>query len=265
MRVAASLFAASMLVTVAAAADLAEVAAGLKSKDAKVREKAAEQLGAAGKAALPFARQLCDATLDPNQQVGVAALKAVGQIEPRLAQPLTNFLIAPQPKGGKIQSTRNAAAEDIGQLGDLGLPAAGLLLHTLKLESAKGTKADETLMRTISLALARVGADDVETVKTFTTLATTKAAPADFRQLSLIYFNTLVLNKAERMPLAKAAFEALIADPVLAKQTLDRLATIGAPAEPLLPAIEQAQLSRNATVRNAAFEAHRRIQAAAKK
>lgn len=268
MRLLAPVLAFLLSATAVLAADLAEVAAGLKSKDATARAKAAAALGAAGKDALPFARPLCDATLDKDPQVAAAALKAVGDLDPRLALPLSDLVIPPPPtKKSSGRPSRASAVSTIGNLKEGGLPAAGVLLALLKREVGKGKLYDPVFSQALASVLARVGADDAETVKTFETIATTKGVLTAHRQLALTYFEAAVRDKPDRFAAARATLAALIADPepVLARGALAQAAAAGAAAAPLLPAVDQAKLARDPLVRRAAFDAAEKIGAAGKK
>lgn len=260
MRLAAALLAFTFSAVVAAA-DLDDVAAGLKSKDAKVRLKAIEELGAAGKDAAPYARQLCDAAMDPSPKVAAAALMAVGRVEPRLQPPLSDIVIPSAGKSDPKYPLRAAAADAIARLKKDGKPAAGVLLAVLKQEVSKGEKANGSTVRSASLALAKVGADDAETVKTLGIILTSKAAGVTNRVQALAYFTASIKDEPGRFSDAKSHLESAINGPDfdVARFTINGVATLGETAAPLLPALERAKMSSDPTVRAAAFAAVPRI------
>ena len=242
-----------------ASADLDPVVADLKSKDAKVRLKAVESLGAAGKDAAPFLRQLCDATMDPNPKVVAAALQAVGKVEPKLAKPLSDLVIPSNVK--TTVPVASLGADAVGSLRADGRPAAGVMLAVLKAEMGKGEKANSATTRSMLAALANVGADDEATVKTCGAILGTNGVPTTHRTFAMAYFAAMIQEKAERFGAAKGYIEAAIAAPEtqFSTRVIVSVGTMGSTAAPLLPVLERAKLSQDPVIRRAAFDAAARI------
>ena len=106
------------------------LAKDLKSKDAKVRLQAAEELGKFGPKAADYAKELCDALLDANPMVAKAALKALGRVRPDLHKPLTQ-----SPDGAP--QMRADGAKSLGALGIEAEPAAFVLVKSVAAAIAK--------------------------------------------------------------------------------------------------------------------------------
>jgi hypothetical protein len=100
--------------------------AALKSQKQEERLRACEQLGGHGEVALPAARPLCEATLDPSQKVARAALQALEKVQPDLQQSVFILLV-----DDKTENHVRALSK-LGQLGEQGNPAVPIILSQIR-------------------------------------------------------------------------------------------------------------------------------------
>src|SRR5262245_60263931 len=98
--------------------DVARLMKELKSKDAKTRIAAAEELGHIGqvKKSLtePAVRELIDALKDSDKDVRKAAATALGKVDPNVEMAVPPLIDALKDKAGPV---RQAAASALGQIG----------------------------------------------------------------------------------------------------------------------------------------------------
>jgi serine/threonine protein kinase/formylglycine-generating enzyme required for sulfatase activity len=102
-------------------AGAAALVAALKGKDKAERVKAAEKLGSLGEKAGGVLRALCQAALDPDDEVKGAALDALEKLSPALHGPVLTLLV------DRDRDKHLAAISTIARLKDGGAPAAPVL------------------------------------------------------------------------------------------------------------------------------------------
>jgi len=102
----------------------------IKSKDVKVRMKAAEELGEVEGDKATAA--LCEAALDGNSKVAVASLQSLGKKSPELAKHFTTLVVDSNGKN------RIGAIDKIGELADKGKPAVKALIGIAISSIARG-------------------------------------------------------------------------------------------------------------------------------
>ena len=101
----------------------------LKDKDAKVRLKAAVEIGEKGEAAASTATVLCDAIMDTSPRVGEAALVSLEKVRPDLYQHLSPMIL------DKERLKQFQAIAGLGLLGEKAVPTKKLLLPRLRAEA----------------------------------------------------------------------------------------------------------------------------------
>jgi hypothetical protein len=143
-------------------ADLKPIVARLKGRSADDRAKAAEELGGMGEKAMPAARALCEATLDPSQKVARGALVALEKVHPELQKPVFVLLV-----DEKANNHVEALTTIVG-LGEAGKPAVPVLLHEIK-----------TCLQLLTNPQARWGAPTLVQVTGKTMETMVKIAPED--------------------------------------------------------------------------------------
>lgn len=104
-------------------ADLAKYTKDLKSKDTKVRLKAAQRLADLGE---PASGPLCDAMLDKDLKVATAALKSLEKAAPKLHEPLNRLALYPD------YTNQKRALVALADLGEKGRPAYSLVFARYK-------------------------------------------------------------------------------------------------------------------------------------
>jgi hypothetical protein len=229
--------------------NLARVAKNLKSKDPKVRLKAAEECGSLGEAAAPLSKELCDVVLDPNQQVALAAFTALESVRPDLYKPLALLLI------DKDRYNREAGAMRLGKLGEDGKPATAILVNVLKQSVSVQVPQLMPVDLQVYAALGKIGADDPDTVKAMKLLAGPANSSTRHRYQAIGFLAQWADKDEERrkevLPLVKAGFDN--ADTLIACITL--AGAYGELSKELLPTLKKFKLSGDAAIREAATKA----------
>jgi len=101
----------------------------LKERDAKVRAKAATELGEKGEAAASTATALCDAIMDTSPRVTQAALVALEKVRPDLYKYLSVIVL------DKSRTRRFEAIAELGGIAEKATPTKKILLAQLRAES----------------------------------------------------------------------------------------------------------------------------------
>lgn len=227
----------------------------LKDKDAKVRTKAAEDIGTKGEAASSTATALCDALLDKSPKVAQAALISLEKVRPELYKHVSTVV---------LDSSRVKQFEAIGAIGamaDKALPAKNLLLAKLRVEVVRDAPIRDAERTTFASAvdvlldsLKQIDADEPEVVKLLRAMA---AAPnQEARRLNSI--DRLVAWAGEDEERRKAVLP-LIGAGLQSKGLLvpcvERLGKYGELSKGYLPAVKKLKLSSDQAVREAATTA----------
>lgn len=235
--------------------NLARVAKNLRSKDPKVRLKAAEECGSLGEAAALLSKELCDVVLDPNQQVALAAFTALESVRPDLYKPLALLLI------DKADYNREVGAEKLGKLGVDGKPAAAILVNVLRQSVSAQYPQVTRVDLQVYAALRKIGADDPDTIKAMKLLAGPANSSTRHRYQAIGFLAQWAGNEEERrtelLPLVKAGFDN--ADTLIACITL--AGAYGELSRELLPTLKKFKLSSDAAIREAATKAVAAIEA----
>src|SRR5262249_33167677 len=95
----------------------------LKSNVTTERVKAAQDIGKLGPAAILAVPDLCEAAVDPSSKVSVAALEALGQVNPKLHKQITTLLVDKEPQ------KRTEAMQELAALENLEDIAPILIAH----------------------------------------------------------------------------------------------------------------------------------------
>ena len=101
--------------------EIAALAKKLKDIDPKTRLKAIEDLAKKGEKAAPVADKICDATMDSNVQVRLAALASLEKIRPDLYKPLIELLF------DKNNFIRDRAITKLSEMGKDASPVVNIL------------------------------------------------------------------------------------------------------------------------------------------
>jgi hypothetical protein len=123
-------------------------------------------LASLGEAALPAARDLCEAALDPSQKVARAALQALEKVHPDLQRSVFVLLV-----DDNAENHVRAFAK-LGQLGEAGNPAVPIILFIIRTHLEHLTNLDERwdytraqLVASCMEVLPRIAPEDPEVVK----------------------------------------------------------------------------------------------------
>ena len=232
----------------------------LKSKDVKVRLKAATELGGKGEAAASAATAVCNAILDASPKVSEAALVALEKIRPDLYQPVSQMI---------LDSNRTKQFEAIAALGrkaEKAAPAKNVLLNRLRVETAimKPIDQDEFLQRkqrkdsavvALLLALQSIAPDAPECLKVWKLLA--GAGNAD--GVSRVNAMDALISWAGEDDSRRKEILPYVASGLnletLAVQSINRLAAYETLSKAYLPTLKKLKLSPNEAVRAAATRA----------
>ncbi len=237
------------------------LARDLKSKDAKVRLKAADELGKFGPKAADYAKELCDTLLDSDPAVAKAALKAFERVRPDLHKPLTQFLLDKYPK------IRLEGAKGLGALGLQGEPAAFFLAKSLAASVAKDKdgKGLGPIDNEIFTALLKIGSEEPEVIEVLKALAGPGMASVGHRARALELLADWAAGNDERrkelLPLIKSGLETT----GLEAACCGYAARYGTLSKDLLPLLKPLQFGRDAAVREESTKAVEAIEAAIKK
>lgn len=238
------------------------LARDLKSKETATRLRAAEGLRKLGPKAAEAAKELCDATLDPSNQVSDAAFDALGTVRPDLAKSLRIVLRDTNDR------TRIAAIKDLANLGADAEPTVHVLVQTLATSVAKDKTgrpfvyaADEQVFT----AVVKIGLEDAEAVKLLKAIAGRDTRSILYRQRALEVLMDWAVGdddrKKEMLPLLKLGLET----PGLEAACCGHAARYGALAKDLVPVMKPLAFGRTDTIRNAAVKAIDTIEADLKK
>lgn len=232
--------------------EVKKIAKDLKHKDAKVRLKAAEKLGALGKDAIPVVRELCDAILDPDAKVSLAAFKAIEGARPDLYKPLSKLILDAN------SGVKWAGVRELGELKAEAEPVANLLTQYLVIEAKADKKVvldSDQLERTIYQTLREIGSEDPDIIKTFKVLAGPTTKSISRRKEAM---KTLVLwagmdndRRKELLPLIKSA----LATTGMITSAIELTEQYADLCKDFLPTLKQFKLSKETDVRDAATKA----------
>jgi hypothetical protein len=140
----------------------------LKNGTAEEKIKATEELADLGEKALPAARSLCEAAMEPSQKVSRAALQALEKVHPELQQAVFVLLV-----DAKAENHKQALSK-LSLLGEQGKPAVPVLTHRIKtcqeqLSAPQAAWGQPTLVEVTELlleTLTKVAPEDPKVVKT---------------------------------------------------------------------------------------------------
>lgn len=148
----------------------AKLSADLKSRAAKVRLAAIEEIGRLGEKGKPFAGALCDALLDPDPKCAKAALLALEGVRPDLYAPLVKIVVDP------LESAKIAGVRELGELRKEARPAIKVLVNGIRQHITINVPPPEssssrTVPAAIYEAIKYIQPDDEETLKLIEALA----------------------------------------------------------------------------------------------
>lgn len=242
---------------------LGVLAGDLKAKSAKVRKAAAEEIGKLGKNAEPITRQLCDAILDPNRDVSLAAFASLEQVSPSLYKPLATIML------DKDESNRLDAIKSLGKLGDKAQPLGGFvtqwLLNASKTQPDRSNRLEfEDRVAAMTNSAAKMKWDHPDDIQAFMKMA----GPLNNNATIRLRAFTILTEWAERggdqridrrrslLPVLKSGFTT-----GLSVRCLETAGDYGSLAADLLPAIRELKLSNSKAIREAATAAAAKIEA----
>lgn len=239
--------------------ELDKAAKALKSRDAKERLKAVQELAEFGSAALPL---LCEAMSDKDVAVAVAASDAIEKGRPDLYKLIRLLVLNKDP------DTHAAALSGIGDLGEKARPIQKYLIVRFKREVAAQKSGGKILVESYFQAIKNVGGDADEMYTFY------KGVMGDERTSYLregAFFRLLKLAgdkeeklKEERLKELLPFLKAHIADKESAEPYIRAAGAFGNVAKDLLPALKKLKLSTNENVSAAAAGAVKRIEGADK-
>lgn len=239
---------------------LGVLAGDLKAKNAKTRKAAAESAGKLGKEAEAIARPLCDATLDANRDVRLAALDAIGKVTPDLHKSLSTILLDTDPDNIRV------ATEKLVKLGEKAQPAVGVLIAYLSNSTANPkptgpTLIDDAMFRVVVAAKPGEHKDIQSLMKIAGPLTKYPAhrtqALGVLRGWARDGGDKANERRRELLPLIKAG----IATPEMCVYCLEIAGSYGEVAADLLPLIRNLKLSNSKAIREAATAAAAKIEA----
>ncbi|QJW92638.1 hypothetical protein [Frigoriglobus tundricola] len=237
----------------------------LKSKDSAVRLKAAERLMAMGPDAADVAREICEAILDPNAKVSLAAYNALEKVRPDLHKPMAKLIL------DKDNKVRAAGAKELGDLSDEAKPAALFLVKFLAFTAVQDAQTGGPRLSKRSFqsaayeSLQRIGLEDDEVIKQLKILAgsTTKSVAHRYASMELLiaWAEDRADRRKELIPLIKSGLDT----PGLATAHCELAGNYGELSKELLPQLRKHKLSSETALRDAATKAVETIEAAQKK
>jgi HEAT repeat protein len=234
---------------------LAPLVKALRSADRNDRIRAAEKIGASGQKSAQALRALCEATLDADDEVKVAALDALEKVHPALYQPVLTLLV------DRDYRKQLEAVEKLARLKEGALPALPLLAAYCTNPKNFHFRA---MVRTLH-ALNAVAPGDPLTLKTATLLAGRRDIPQVHLAGVTVLAELGVSDPAARKT-AVAALLTVVGEPnqarfgghtylVLEETVLFAvwaLAAFGDDAKEALPALKKLKLHEKAAFRTAA-------------
>jgi hypothetical protein len=161
-------FAACTLAAGLASADdarLAKLAKDMQATDAKVRQKAIEDVGMLKEKGGPLAKELCAATTDSDKKCATAALAALEAVRPDLHPHVEKILRVKH--ADKWSGMRGLVA-----LGEDGKAGVRVLHHVLRQDVRRGPSFEDSMAAAAVQTLIDLKADDADTVELMRTLAT---------------------------------------------------------------------------------------------
>lgn len=234
----------------------------LKDKDAKLRAKAAEELGTKGETAASTATALCDAIMDKSPKVAQAALVALETVRPDLYKPISKMVLDSSP------INQFQAIADLGVMEEKALPAKNLLLARMRVEAVAkrervadiGGPGISVLARTPPLdvvldSLAQIDFNEPEVVKTLKALAGPANTEAVRRLNSIDRLMLWATDDEKRQKEILPLIGAGIQNNNMVIPCVEKLATYGGLSKDYLPALKKLKLSNSAAVRDAASKA----------
>lgn len=239
---------------------LGVLAGDLKAKSAKVRKAAAEEIGKLGKAASPAARQLCDAVLDPNRDVSLAAFSALEKVSPEVHKPLATIML------DRDESNKLDAIKSLGKLGEKAQPLGGVV--TQWLVTASKTQPDgpdryefNNRVEALTAAVVKMRPENPDDIKAFMKLAGPLNKNSTIRLGALkVLTEWAERGKDERrrdiLPVLKSGLTT-----GMPLHCLEAAGSYGDLAADLLPTIRELKLSSDKSIRDAATKAAAKIEA----
>lgn len=241
---------------------LAALTKDLKHKDSKVRIAAAEEIGKLGADAKPIVRDLCDAILDKNADVSLAAFKSLEAIRPDLHKPLADFIL------DQSFAVKTEGVKALGRLKADGKPALGVLIAISSFGAAGGkigkNRVDEDrLQRATYNAIKQIEIDDLAHAKTMMVIAGPNTKSIGHREGAievLIDWVEKPSDEADRtnrkkqlIPIIKSGL--LSGDPEFQIACMNLAAAYGPLSKELLPILRDFKLSKTASLRDTATKA----------
>jgi hypothetical protein len=235
----------------------------LKSDRSADRVRAAERLGKLGAEARPAARGLCEAALDEDDLVRVAALDAIHNVSPRLHQPVFTILV------NRDSDHWSRAAKEIGALGPDGSAATPILVAHLDRLTGRAPSNifpkeavvlfSSDVLDADMTALANIAGDESIVWEEIVYLTTYRAVSARaVKALGRI----ARLHPAKQTASIKALSDAAglgSEESAVCLAAIDVLVSLGSDAKDAVPTLKKLKLDPNEGIRKAAIAALERI------
>jgi HEAT repeat protein len=226
----------------------------LKDRESKKRAEAAKELGELGDKAKAAARPLCEACMDVNGKVSVAAIDAIEKIRPDLHKHIITIISDPET------SKHQRAFDSLARLKEEANPVVPILLVYVSRGASSPTRNAEGSCINCAKCIGAIAPEDPTIRVTLTNISRQHPGSHLTGECLVVLSN---LGEAKR-ELRKKIYPTLLSAIATScrLQAINGLAKFGADASDALPILKKLRFDGDEAIRNASTEAIRKIEAA---